>query len=174
MTPKEYREQMWQFAIYPDAGNNLLYAELGLLSEIGELAGEAKRVIRDDENNLTPERREKMIDELGDIMWYLSAISHERDSRDFVSSFKDIQAGSPKISGEQSKNISNVNEFLRRVNRLADIFYTEEYHSKKFYLALITLIQFLNTTLEDVLQRNIDKLRSRMDRNKIKGAGGDR
>jgi len=174
MTPKEYRKQMWQFAVYPNRGNNPLYAELGLLSEIGELAGEAKRVIRDDGGELTPERREKMIDELGDIMWYLAAISHEISSEDFLTSLEDIQRHSPKISGEVREPPKNVNEFLSRINKLPDILYTEDSQSKKFYLELKGLIEYLDTTLEEVLRRNVDKLQSRMKRNKIKGEGGDR
>lgn len=166
MTPKEYREQMWQFAIYPNAGNHPLYSELGLLSEIGELAGEAKRVIRDDGGNLTSERKEKMIDELGDIMWYLSAISHERRSEEFVTSLEEMQS--------DSQNLNTVNDFLNCIKNLPDIFYNEEIKNKKFYQELFSLIEYLDTTLEEVLKRNIDKLRSRMDRDKIRGAGGDR
>ena len=58
MNLSEYRKSMWKFAVYPNRGSNPLYAELGLLSEIGELAGEAKRVIRDDEGEITSERKD--------------------------------------------------------------------------------------------------------------------
>lgn len=167
MTLKDYREQMWQFAIYPKSGSNPLYAELGLLSEIGELAGEAKRVIRDDGGELTPERREKMIDEMGDIMWYLSALSHENKSEEFLTSFENVQ-------NDSHENFATVNDFLICINNLPNIFYSENDDIEKFYNRLNSLITFLDISLEEILRRNIDKLQSRMDRNRIKGAGGDR
>lgn len=168
MTLKEYRVQMWQFAQYPDSGNNPLYPDLGLLSEIGELAGEAKRVIRDDGGVLTTERREKMMDELGDIMWYLAAISHEKGSKQFLTSFESIE------SNPDTGNSKNINDFLRGISSLPESLYGKGNDTQKFYSELNGLIEYLNTTLEEVLQRNLNKLQSRMERNKIKGEGGNR
>lgn len=168
MTLKEYREQMWQFALYPNSGNNPLYPDLGLLSEIGELAGEAKRVIRDDDGVLTTERREKMIDELGDIMWYLAAISHEKGSEQFLTSFESIE------SNPDTGHLQNINDFLSSICFLPESLYGKVSDNNKFYSGLNGLIKYLNTTLEEVLQRNLNKLQSRLERNKIKGEGGSR
>lgn len=167
MTLKEYRKRMWKFALYPDSGSNPLYAELGLLSEIGELAGEAKRVIRDDGGKLNDDRRGKMISEMGDIMWYLSAISHERSSEEFLLSFEKVGDGS-------NESFSTVSDFLECINNLPNIFYAENGSNEQFYRSLQSLIKYMDTTLTEILQNNINKLQSRMDRNKIKGAGGDR
>lgn len=167
MKLSEYRKSMWKFAVYPNSGSNPLYAELGLLSEIGELAGEAKRVIRDDEGEITSKRKDNMIAELGDIMWYLSAISHERDSEDYLLSLD-------KIEESSLETYSSVSDFLTSINNLPTIFYSDKDETREFYVKLKSLINYLETSLEVILQNNIDKLQSRMDRNKIKGSGGDR
>lgn len=166
MKLSEYRKQMWKFAVYPDSGNNPLYAELGLFSEIGELAGEAKRVIRDDNCEITSERRNKMIAEMGDIMWYLSAISHERNSEEFLFNLENVK--------DTDEKFPSVKEFLRCINNLPNILYSDKDETDKFYSGLNRLINYLDTNLEEILQNNIDKLQSRLDRNKIKGAGGNR
>ena len=100
-------------------------------------------------------------------MWYLSAISHERDSEDYFLSLDNIEDNSlDKFSG--------VNDFLTCINKLPTIFYSDKDQTREFYIKLKSLIYYLETSLEVILQNNIDKLQSRMDRNKIKGSGGDR
>lgn len=53
-----------------------LYPILGLCGEAGELANQAKKIIRDDGGILTPGRRVKMLSELGDNVWYIPRIAH--------------------------------------------------------------------------------------------------
>jgi NTP pyrophosphatase (non-canonical NTP hydrolase) len=55
------------------AHRNLTYCVTGLGSEAGELLSELKKVIRNDGGKLTSERRDKMLDEIGDILWYTMA-----------------------------------------------------------------------------------------------------
>lgn len=47
---------------------------LGLGGEVGEVLNEIKKIERDDNNIITPERKQKIILELGDTMWYLQGI----------------------------------------------------------------------------------------------------
>lgn len=47
------------------------YAILGLVSEVGELASELKKVQRNDGGTLTADRLNNLIEEFGDILWYL-------------------------------------------------------------------------------------------------------
>lgn len=48
------------------------YVGLGLVNEAGEVAGELKKLMRDDGSHLTPERRQAVISECGDVLWYLA------------------------------------------------------------------------------------------------------
>ncbi len=68
-------------AIYPGAGTfgGLTYAALGLNGEAGELAEHVKKAMRDDGAVLTPERRVKLVAELGDVLWYAAAVARELD-----------------------------------------------------------------------------------------------
>lgn len=67
-------------AIYPQRGTKseaaIAYASLGLAEEAGEVAGKIKRVFRGD-FELNDETREIIAKELGDVLWYLSALSFE-------------------------------------------------------------------------------------------------
>lgn len=108
MKINEYQEWTDKTAIYPkNAG--LAYTILGLASETGEVAGKFKKIIRDENGVLTEERKNQLIDELGDVFWYSVRLATE-----------------------------------------------------------------LGISVEEVLQRNHDKLEDRLDRNVIQGSGDNR
>lgn len=48
------------------------YCGLGLNEEAGEMAGKVKRSIREDDEELRPERVMEIAYELGDTLWYLA------------------------------------------------------------------------------------------------------
>jgi NTP pyrophosphatase (non-canonical NTP hydrolase) len=108
MKANEYQAWSEKTAIYPKDAS-MAYVILGLTNEAGEVAGKYKKCIRDDGGILTAERRVQLIDEAGDVCWYLARLAEE-----------------------------------------------------------------LGTTLEDIMQRNHDKLEDRLARNVIKGSGDNR
>lgn len=73
----EYQELVQQTAIYPNQSNNFVYPALGLCGEAGEVAEKVKKAIRDDGGVLSEERRAALVKELGDCLWYISALSTE-------------------------------------------------------------------------------------------------
>ncbi len=77
MNFEEYQKKVKETSIYPNQGNNVAYATLGLAGEAGEVADKVKKLIRDAGGKLTPDKREEMIKELGDVLWYLTAVSNE-------------------------------------------------------------------------------------------------
>lgn len=77
MTISEYQRQSRATAIYPDAGNNLLYPTLGLCGETGEVAEKIKKMLRDDGGVLSEDRRQALAKELGDVLWYLAQLATE-------------------------------------------------------------------------------------------------
>lgn len=77
MNFNEFQMQALHRAIYPDKGSNPVYPVLGLAEETGEVVGKLKKMLRDDNGILTPERREAIKQELGDVLWYLAACSFE-------------------------------------------------------------------------------------------------
>ena len=73
----EYQEAARKTAIYPNKGSNIEYPTLGLNGEAGEVAEKVKKMLRDDHGKLTEKRRQEVIKELGDCMWYISALCDE-------------------------------------------------------------------------------------------------
>lgn len=108
MTLNEYQAAARRTAIYP-AQRAIIYPTLGLTGEAGEVADKVKKVIRDNNDDFSAERRHQIALELGDVLWYAASLAHD-----------------------------------------------------------------LGYTLDEVAQMNVDKLASRMDRNKIHGEGDER
>lgn len=57
--------------------SNLEYPTLGLAGEAGEVANIVKKIQRDNNGVITDETRLKLKDELGDVLWYISACADE-------------------------------------------------------------------------------------------------
>lgn len=57
----------------------IVYPTLGLVNEAGELAGKVKKIFRDKNGQISPEDREALKYELGDVLWYLAQIATELD-----------------------------------------------------------------------------------------------
>ena len=77
MNFEEYQCEASQTALYPKRLNNLEYATLGLAGEAGEVANIVKKIQRDHEGVINDEIRGKLKDELGDVLWYISACADE-------------------------------------------------------------------------------------------------
>ena len=74
---EEYQANASQTALYPNRLKNLEYPTLGLAGEAGEVANIVKKIQRDFGGKITDEIRTKLKDELGDVLWYISACSDE-------------------------------------------------------------------------------------------------
>ena len=68
-----YQWRTSKTAIYP-SDKALEYLSLGLVSEAGEVAGKAKKIIRDHNSVLTPETKDALLAEIGDVMWYIAQL----------------------------------------------------------------------------------------------------
>lgn len=77
MNFKDYQSEASQTALYPNRLKNLEYPTLGLAGEAGEVANIVKKIQRDHGGQITEEIRGKLKDELGDVLWYISACADE-------------------------------------------------------------------------------------------------
>lgn len=75
----DYQKATEETAVYPAEGA-LYYVTMGLTSEAGEVAGKVKKSLRDDNGIISYERREAIIAELGDVLWYCARIAEELDA----------------------------------------------------------------------------------------------
>lgn len=71
MRLNDYQFEAMRTAVYPPSVA-IEYTALGLASEAGEVAGKVKKTIRDHGGALTPDAREDLLDEYGDVLWYVS------------------------------------------------------------------------------------------------------
>ena len=74
---EEYQSEASTTALYPRRMSNLEYPTLGLAGEAGEVANIVKKIQRDHGGILNEEIRAKLKDELGDVLWYISACADE-------------------------------------------------------------------------------------------------
>ena len=77
MNFEEYQSEASQTALYPRRMENLEYPTLGLAGEAGEVANIVKKIQRDNGGIINEEIRGKLRDELGDVLWYISACADE-------------------------------------------------------------------------------------------------
>ena len=80
MTMAEYQARMSDTAIYKWP---VIYPALGLVSEAGECLGALKKMIRDNDvrfdgtNVITDAQRANLCAELGDVLWYTTALAQD-------------------------------------------------------------------------------------------------
>jgi NTP pyrophosphatase (non-canonical NTP hydrolase) len=84
-------------------GTKVVYPALGLGGESGEVLDNVKKMCRDDDGVLTPSRLARLTSEMGDVLWYLSALAD-----DLGVSLSDIaEENLRKIKDRRSRNMIN-------------------------------------------------------------------
>ena len=61
---------------YGDANAQLMGMVLGLGGESGEVLEKFKKLLRDHQGTITETDKQAIIKELGDILWYVTAVAH--------------------------------------------------------------------------------------------------
>ena len=83
MRLNEYQVAATKTAIYPHHGEQdfggLCYTVLGLVGEAGEIAQKLKKVLRDKGGVLDFYAKREIMEEIGDVLWYISMIATELD-----------------------------------------------------------------------------------------------
>jgi NTP pyrophosphatase (non-canonical NTP hydrolase) len=77
MNFKEYQEKSRKTAMYPNVGGNWAYPVMGLSGEAGEVSDKMKKVMRDDNNVVSEDKKMEVKKELGDVLWYVSQLASE-------------------------------------------------------------------------------------------------
>lgn len=167
MLLETYQTQAATTAVYPDE-HKYSYPALGACNEVGEFC----------EKLLPPRATEsELIDELGDVMWYAAAtatgfdlslyecyfaVGEPNDVPDFLMLFSACRlAGRVKkvlrgddLEGKVDEIKLEIGKIVRAVESIA--------------------VGNLNSSLDEVCDRNLDKLFDRKDRGVIKGDGDSR
>ena len=85
LTMRRYQVRSGKTRLPTTRGQNgglpgLAYTALALAGEAGELANIVKKVYRDHGGKITPEFRQKLIDEVGDVLWYVAQVCEDLDA----------------------------------------------------------------------------------------------
>lgn len=79
----------------------VMYPALGLAGEAGEIAEKVKKWLRDDAGDMTNERRDAILKELGDPLWYITALA---DDLGFTLE-EVVQANVNKLTSRKERNV---------------------------------------------------------------------
>ena len=100
MNFEEYQNRAHKTSLNTKIGNDLLiYPILGLTSEVGEIAGKAKKFYRD--NTDVHEFKDMMKKELGDCLWYLSELCTQIE----ISLVDIAEANIEKLESRKARNV---------------------------------------------------------------------
>lgn len=166
MDLKEYSETALSTAIYDKSTG---YPVLGLVGETGELIRKFNSCSDDEEINK----------EIGDVFWYLNAISSDYLYMNLYQLVRLNDQVSVKTSfslGAWNK-VSKIAEIAKKAIRDSNNTLNKT-QSSKLSLLLVQLYRMLENyashELDDILQLNHDKLFSRKERGVISGSGDNR
>lgn len=104
ITADSYQNATVSTAIYAGAGTPsiaaVVYTALGLASEAGEVAGKVKKALRDEGGTISAARREAILGEVGDVLWYAARLADDLDA-----SLGDVmEANLDKLASRNTRN----------------------------------------------------------------------
>lgn len=76
MEINEYQKAALTTAVYPE-DKRIIYPALGMCGEAGEVADKVKKVIRDNNQQFTDDRKLEIAKEVGDVLWYCATMAHD-------------------------------------------------------------------------------------------------
>lgn len=174
----DYEKHAASTAVYPD---NSVYPYLGLLEEVGEVAGVLAKAERDNNGQLDAARREQLFKECGDLVWMLAAVARaageslaaelERDEFRHSSSMNKYDADPPEAW--VGKLAQYAADLLRHwTNDVLGEWQLPVAGSA--FIVWERLCFQLDFEPEDVARANLEKLAGRAERGVLQGAGDGR
>jgi hypothetical protein len=159
---KEYQYHAALTAVYPP-DNEREYLALGLLAEVGELAGVLAKHYRGDGGDL----REKVLKEAGDVAWFVAQIC-----RCTHTPFCDPHTHL-RYDALTDLPINAMREATALAAALLDGAPVQK-HSQALLIWLRLLVIRFDLTMDEVMQANLRKLADRQARGVLMGNGDER
>lgn len=166
MTLKEYQQEAVKFRT-PES-DNAEYLRLGLIAEVGEVAGKLAKKIRD---GVFDEKA--FIKELGDVLWFVvNLLDYRGNETDFILSF--IEKGLATVSYKYAYEPVNILSLASSAGALVfkECDADEGISGIMYNLACLAMLNGYN--LSQVAEINLAKLRDRQFRGVINGNGDER
>ncbi len=180
-----YQQEALKTALYPNVGSNILYPMLGLMGEAGEVSGKLSKVIRDDNGVITPQRRDAIKSELGDILWFMATVCQEAN----------LDMGTLYILAKAAIfNVESAGLFVLNFRLFQQVSHMSLLVERHIYVSpestdsleplgtdmtmlLVNMIEICTACsldIEQVAQANLEKLTSRQQRGVLQGDGDRR
>lgn len=70
----EYQKMALETAEYPMP---IIYPTIGLAGEAGEVADKVKKVLRDNDEKFTEEKKQEIAMEIGDVLWFVATLARD-------------------------------------------------------------------------------------------------
>lgn len=166
MKAEQYQIEAQKTAVYPKE-NEWAYLTLGLIGEVGEFANQLKKALRDDAGGLTPERAGKLLDELGDVCWYIAMLTNA------------TSLCLPNVNGDPFSTLDALIDYecfeiAESALKFTDPWLVNRHVPERLLFHVANAAVALGSTLEAVLDRNIAKLAVRQERGTLHGSGDTR
>jgi len=186
----EYQQKARKMAMYLKIKNSqMIYPALGLVGECGEVAEKTKKLIRDDNWDMKPDRIQAIIKELGDCCWYLANICcdinldlsmmYEMRGANITQQIKGLMF--PRLILHMNRHAMAVAEVLGRWYYDFDCRLIERSrfvgisnHISHIMVCIEEIARRCGFTLEEICIANINKLANRKQRGTLHGDGDNR
>lgn len=73
MTLEDYQWRAMRTKLTKKPDKGLLFTSCALAGEVGEVCNEVKKAFRDNSGHLGPDTKYRIVQELGDALWYLAS-----------------------------------------------------------------------------------------------------
>lgn len=186
MDLREYQTKAVSTAFYNHMKKfKMIYPALGLVGECGEVVEKIKKLIRDDDGEMTQERKDAIGKELGDVMWYVANICDDI-SVDLHSIYRARKSDNqtiqyPELVLRMSRYAMSVASSLEEWHYVYNCksegiisFPSLTRNLSQIILCVEELANRCDLKLEDVCNGNIEKLLNRKVRGTLKGSGDNR
>lgn len=163
MKLNDYQLAATKTAVYPQPAGT--YLSIALVGECGELCNEYKKELRNNEN-----RRDQIISEIGDVLWYLSAICTETN-QDLEKVFIKAYEETKWFTREPNEVLNSLVHSAIRLwdNTIANGFsFNTYYYIYPSLRVLLYLMDIYNTDIDEVISYNLNKLAQRAAKDELK------
>jgi hypothetical protein len=167
MNLNEYQIQAMTTAVYPNPPN--IYLGVALVGEVGENFNLRKKVLR--LGHTTEELDIRIGDELGDILWYLAAISTEYNIK-----LEDVQTKATRTGFQWVNSIDDI--LYQLMDSSLDLMKKLSYETSDYPYMIhniypvmrwwLELCQAYHMLTENIISYNLAKLKARADKGELK------
>lgn len=154
MKISEYQKKISDFVIYPQSAK-VTYPGLGLIGEIGETANKYKKLIRDN-------KQYDLKDELGDCLFYAAALANDLNIK--LRSCRHVEMADMPILLIR----------LGLAGASAAYGITVPANLDRCLCCVEAIALHLSTSLEALMDQNVEKLERRKKSGRLRGSGDDR